>query len=89
MTDVGSSTTRWWRWPLKYDAVRLELDRIVQQRNTLLKQAAGRLTDEIEVTLDVWDSKMADVGDQFGHARAVLVARLTPMVHRGLRAAGR
>ncbi|MBI4933680.1 MAG: DNA replication/repair protein RecF [Actinobacteria bacterium] len=65
---------------LKYDAMRLELDRIVKQRNTLLKQAGGRLNDELEVTLDVWDAKLAQVGDQFGHARAVLVARLTPMV---------
>ena len=30
-----------------YDAMRLELDRIVRQRNTLLKQAGGRLTDEV------------------------------------------
>ena len=65
---------------LKYDALRLELDRIVKQRNMLLKQLGGRLTDEAALTLDVWDSKMADVGDQFGHARAVLVARLTPLV---------
>jgi DNA replication and repair protein RecF len=65
---------------LKYDSMRLELDRIVKQRNTLLKQAGGRLNDELEVTLDVWDLKLAEVGDQFGHARAVLVARLAPMV---------
>jgi DNA replication and repair protein RecF len=65
---------------LKYDAMRLELDRIVKQRNVLLKQAGGKLNDEVEVTLDVWDQKLAQVGDQFGHARAVLVARLTPMV---------
>jgi DNA replication and repair protein RecF len=65
---------------IKYDAIRLDIDRIVRQRNTLLKQAAGRLTDEIEVTLDVWDAKFADVADQFGYARATLVARLAPMV---------
>jgi DNA replication and repair protein RecF len=65
---------------LKYDALRLELDRVVKQRNTLLKQVGGRLNDEAALTLDVWDSKMADVGDQFGHARAVLVARLSPFV---------
>ena len=65
---------------VKYDSVRLEIDRIVRQRNTLLKQAGGRLTDEIEVTLDVWDAKFADIADQFGHARATLVARLAPMV---------
>ncbi len=64
----------------KYDAIRLEIDRVVRQRNTLLKQASGRLTPEIEVTLDVWDSKLVEVADQFGHARATLVARITPMV---------
>ena len=65
---------------LKYVAARLELDRIVKQRNMLLKQIGGRLGDEAALTLDVWDSKMAEVGDQFGHARAVLVARLSPLV---------
>jgi DNA replication and repair protein RecF len=65
---------------VKYDAVRLEVDRIVRQRNTLLKQAGGRLTDEIEITLEVWDAKFADIADQFGYARATLVARLAPMV---------
>jgi DNA replication and repair protein RecF len=64
----------------KYDAARLELDRIVRQRNTLLKQASGKLTDELTATLDVWDGRMAAVGDQFGHARATLVARCQPMV---------
>ncbi len=64
----------------KYDAVRLEIDRVVRQRNTLLKQAGGRLTPEIESTLDVWDARFADVADRFGHARATLVARITPMV---------
>ena len=64
----------------KYDALRLELDRIVRQRNTLLKQAGGRSTDEIETSLDVWDAKFADAGEQFGHARATLVARCEPMV---------
>ena len=64
----------------KYDAVRLEVDRILKQRNSLLKQAAGHLTSEIETTLDVWDEKFAEIADQFGYARATLVARITPMV---------
>ena len=65
---------------LKYDALRLELDRIVKQRNTLLKSGGGRLIAELGLSLDVWDAKFAQVGDRFGHARAVLVARLAPMV---------
>lgn len=64
----------------KYDAARLELDRVIRQRNTLLKQAGGRLTDEIALTLDVWDARLVTVGEQLGYARATLVARLTPMV---------
>jgi DNA replication and repair protein RecF len=68
----------------KYDAIRLEIDRIVRQRNTLLKQAqkAGwrDVPDDIAITLDVWDAKFTEIADQFGHARATLVAKLTPMV---------
>jgi DNA replication and repair protein RecF len=64
----------------KYDASRLELDRIVRQRNVLLKQAGGRLTEEVETTLDVWDARLADVGGRFGHARATLVDRCRPMI---------
>jgi DNA replication and repair protein RecF len=64
----------------KYSAARLDLERALRQRNALLKQAGGRLTDEVATTLDVWDARLAGLGDQFGQARAVLVARLTPMV---------
>jgi DNA replication and repair protein RecF len=63
-----------------YDAVRLDLDRVIRQRNALLKQAGGKRTDEIETTLDVWDARLAEIGDQLGHARATLVARCRPMV---------
>lgn len=63
-----------------YDALRLDLDRVVRQRNTLLKQAGGRLTDEVAMTLDVWDARLAELGDQLGYARATLVARCQPMV---------
>ena len=65
---------------VKYDALRLELDRIVRQRNMLLRQAGGRLDESAAVTLDVWDAKLADVGDRFGHARTTLVDRVRPFV---------
>jgi len=64
----------------KYDAARLELERIVRQRNTLLRQAAGRLDASTTATLDVWDAKLAEAGERFGHARATLVTRITPHV---------
>lgn len=65
---------------IRYDAMRLDLERILRQRNRLLKQAGGRLDDDALVTLDVWDARLADVGEQFGAARATLVERLTPFV---------
>ena len=65
---------------VKYDALRLELDRIVRQRNMLLRQAGGRLDESAAVTLDVWDAKLAEVGDRFGHARPTLVERIRPFV---------
>jgi len=65
---------------VKYDAMRLELERTLKQRNTLLRQAGGRLDSDAGLTLDVWDTKFADLGDRFGHARATLVERLAPMV---------
>ncbi len=65
---------------LKYDALRLELDRIVKQRNSLLKQAGGHLTAEVAATLDVWDAKFAEAGDRFGHARSSLAEKLRPTV---------
>ena len=64
----------------KNDALRLEVDRILRQRNVLLKQSHGRLTSDIEMTLDVWDAQFVEKGSQLGEARSKLVARLTPFV---------
>jgi DNA replication and repair protein RecF len=62
------------------DRARVDLERILRQRNTLLKQAGGRLTEEISWSLDVWDAKLAEVGEQVGAARAALVSDLEPLV---------
>lgn len=62
------------------DALRLELERVLRQRNTLLKQAAGRLTDEVGLTLDVWDEKLAAVGEEIGQRRREISAALAPPV---------
>ncbi len=64
----------------KHDALRSDLERILRQRNTLLKQAGGRLTDDVGFTLDVWDAKLASTGDALGAARARLVDDLRPLV---------
>lgn len=64
----------------KNDQLRRDLDRVLRQRGTLLRSAGGRLTDEVEVSLDVWDARFVEVGERVGHARAVLVERLSPLV---------
>ena len=64
----------------RHDATRADLDRVLRQRTTLLKQAGGRLSPEVEATLDVWDAKLAEVGEVLGTARAKLVERLEPVV---------
>ena len=62
----------------KHDAMLRDFDRIIRQRNTLLKQAGGRLSAEVEVTLDVWDAKLAETGEVLGVARDALVSDLGP-----------
>jgi DNA replication and repair protein RecF len=64
----------------RHDATRSDLDRVLRQRNTLLKQAGGRATPEVAATLDVWDAKLAEVGEVLGTARQRLVERLEPAV---------
>jgi DNA replication and repair protein RecF len=62
----------------RYDALRSDLDRVLRQRNTLLKQAGGRLSDDVATTLDVWDAKLAESGEALAAARTELVDRLRP-----------
>jgi DNA replication and repair protein RecF len=62
----------------KHDALRADLDRILRQRNTLLKQAAGRLVGDAVSTLDVWDQQLARCGTALAEARSELVVRLEP-----------
>lgn len=62
----------------KHDALQRDLDRIIRQRNTLLKQAGGRMSAEVELTLDVWDAKLAETGEALGALRASLVGDLGP-----------
>jgi DNA replication and repair protein RecF len=71
----------------RLDQLRLDVDRILRQRGALLRQAGGRLTDEIGFTLDVWDAKLATAGKDLAAARQDLLTRLEPQVdqaHRDL-----
>lgn len=64
-------------------ATRSDYDRVLKQRNALLKSArAGKFTAAHESTLDVWDQHMARAGAQLLHARLELVERLRPHLAR-------
>jgi DNA replication and repair protein RecF len=60
----------------RHGALRADLERILRQRNALLKQAKGRLDAAAEATLDVWDAKLAATGEELVQARTHLVGRL-------------
>lgn len=64
----------------KWDALQRDVERVLKQRNTLLRQAAGRLTSDIETTLDVWDVKLAELGEALAAAREETVAQLEPEI---------
>ncbi|MBT2248286.1 DNA replication/repair protein RecF [Arthrobacter sp. BHU FT2] len=64
-------------------ATRSDYDRVLKQRNALLKSAkAGRVTAAHEATLDVWDQHMAKAGAELLHARLELVQLLRPHLAR-------
>lgn len=64
-------------------ATRSDYDRVLKQRNALLKSARnGKFTAGHEATLEVWDQHMARAGAQLLHARLQLVERLRPHLAR-------
>lgn len=63
----------------RHAATRSDYDRVLKQRNALLKSArAGKFTSGHEATLDVWDQHMARAGAELLHARLELLERLRP-----------
>ena len=62
----------------RLDAVRSDVETILRQRNALLRQSGGRLSSEVAMTLDVWDNKLAEAGEQLAGARRSLAMRLGP-----------
>jgi DNA replication and repair protein RecF len=64
----------------RHDSLRSDVERILRQRNALLKQAGGRFGADVVSTLDVWDAKLASVGSQLATAREALVETLLPKV---------
>ena len=74
------------RWP-RLAGVRADYERVLRQRNTLLKSLAGRsrgtpVGADAAGTLDVWDSHLAAAGGELMAARLRTLADLTPHVSK-------
>jgi len=67
------------------DAVRGDVERILKQRNALLKQSRGRLDAAAALTLDVWDDRLAGAGEALAERRAAALADLVPRLTRAYR----
>ena len=65
----------------RISAVIADYERVVRQRNTLLKSArsSGMRGDSLS-TLDIWDERLVALGSQLIEARTALVAELSPEV---------
>ena len=78
----------------RHDATITEVERVLKQRNALLKSAGGSagagrpLPPDVTSTLDVWDAKLAAAGESLVGAREALTAALEPLVRGGLRPVG-
>jgi DNA replication and repair protein RecF len=62
------------------DRVLRDVEKILKQRNALLRQAGGRLDDAAAGTLDVWDLKLAAAGEHLTVRRENTLALLMPGV---------
>jgi DNA replication and repair protein RecF len=70
------------RWP-RLAGVRADYDRVLRQRNTLLKALSGRsrtTTSDASSTLEVWNSHLAAAGAELLQARLATLADLVPHV---------
>jgi DNA replication and repair protein RecF len=64
----------------RYDAVRGDVEKVLRQRGALLKQVHGQLDESAALTLDVWDAKLAEAGEELARLRQSLCDRLAPVL---------
>jgi DNA replication and repair protein RecF len=78
----------------RYAGTRSDYDRVLKQRNSLLKTAGvarrgGASAESALSTLAVWDHRLAELGAEMMRRRARLVADLTPLVGKAYEAVAR
>ena len=75
----------------RYAGTRSDYDRVLKQRNTLLKTARirGSAAEGALSTLEVWDAKLAALGAEIMAARSHLVEQLNPLLGKAYEAVAR
>jgi DNA replication and repair protein RecF len=78
----------------RYAGTRADYDRVLKQRNSLLKSAGvarrgGASTESALSTLAVWDNRLAELGAEIMRSRRQLVEDLTPLVGKAYEAVAR
>jgi DNA replication and repair protein RecF len=67
------------RYP-RLAGVRADYDKVLRQRNALLKSASSSSASSVADTLDVWDAQLAQLGGEIMSARVQVVHDLAPHV---------
>ena len=62
------------------DQLLSDFERVVRQRNALLKAAPQRVDEMTRSTLDVWDMQFASLGERVLEARYAVLTELMPLV---------
>jgi DNA replication and repair protein RecF len=71
----------------RYAGVRADYDRVLKQRNALLRSGAGRRAEQVDLrTLEVWDSHRSTAGAELLAGRIDLVEGLRPLVDKAYQA---
>ena len=75
----------------RYAGTRSDYDRVLKQRNTLLKTARirGSAAEGALSTLEVWDAKLAKLGAEIMTSRSHLVEQLNPLLGKAYEAVAR
>lgn len=60
-------------------SVKLDYDRVLKQRNALLKSARGVPNPDLG-TLDIWDEQLISLGQQITLARLDLISQIRPLI---------
>ncbi len=66
----------------RISGVRADYDKVLRQRNALLKSAGGRMSSSMRQTLSAWDEQLIDFGSDIIRNRQQFVEDLRPNVQR-------